>query len=152
MMEVILLEKVANLGDLGDKVTVRPGYGRNYLVPRKMAVPATEKNVAEFEARRAELEKVAAEAVTNARSRAESLAQLARVTVIANAGEEGKLFGSIGTADISDVITAAGVAVEKREVSLPEGPIHFVGEYEISIRLHSDVIQPVTVVVEAGEK
>jgi large subunit ribosomal protein L9 len=126
-MEVILLEKVANLGDLGDRVTVRPGYGRNYLVPGKKAVPATQENIEMFEARRAELEKAAADSL----------------------GEEGKLFGSVGVAEIAAAFTAAGVEIAKREVSLPEGPIRMVGEYEIDIHLHSDVTQVVKVNVIA---
>jgi len=148
-MQVILLEKVANLGNLGDKVNVRPGYGRNFLIPTKKAVPATASNVEEFEKRRAELEAVAAEQLAAANARAESLAGLAAVSIEANAGDEGKLFGSVGTADIANAVSAAGVAVEKREVLLPE-PIHAIGEYEISIRLHTDVIAPVKIVVVAA--
>ncbi len=148
-MEVILLEKVANLGDLGDKVTVRPGYGRNYLVPSKKAVPANKENIAMFEARRAELEKAAAEALQAAQERAGKLEALAVVTIASNAGEEGKLFGSVTVADIAEAITAAGVETQKREVSLPEGPIHHVGEYEVDIHLHSDVTQSIKVMVVA---
>lgn len=148
-MEVILLEKVRNLGNLGDKVAVKPGYGRNYLIPTGRAVMATPENVKEFEARRAELEKKAAEARAEAEARAAKLAELGSVTLKANAGEEGKLFGSIGPADIADAITAAGIEVEKREVLMPEGPIRATGEYELELQLHSDVFQTVTVVVEA---
>jgi len=148
-MDVILLEKVANLGNLGDKVSVKPGYGRNFLVPSKKAVPANKANIEAFEARRAELEKAAAEALAAAQARAEKLVALAQIVIKTNAGDEGKLFGSVGVADVADVITAAGEEVAKREVSMPEGPIHMVGEYELEIHLHSDVVQTITVVVEA---
>ncbi len=148
-MEVILLEKVANLGNLGDKVTVKPGYGRNYLVPFKKAVPATRENIELFEARRAELEKAAAEALATAQARAERLQAIARVVIKANAGDEGKLFGSVGVADVAAAITAAGEEVARREVSMPEGPIHMLGEYELELHLHSDVTQAITIVVEA---
>ena len=148
-MEVILLEKVANLGNLGDKVTVKPGYGRNYLVPFKKAVPATRENIELFEARRAELEKAAAEALATAQARAERLQAMAQVVIKANAGDEGKLFGSVGVADVAAAITAAGEEVARREVSMPEGPIHMLGEYELELHLHSDVTQAITIVVEA---
>jgi len=148
-MEVILLEKVANLGNLGDKVTVRPGYGRNYLVPGKKAVPATRENIEMFEARRAELEKAAADSLGVAQARGVKLAELAVVTIGSHAGEEGKLFGSVGVAEIADALTTAGVEVAKREVSLPEGPIRQVGEYEIDIHLHSDVTETIKVTVIA---
>ncbi len=148
-MEVILLEKVRNLGNLGDKVTVKPGYGRNFLIPTGQAVMATAKNVAEFEERRAELEKKAAEALSAAQARADKLAELGSVTLKAHAGEEGKLFGSIGPADIADAITAAGVEVEKREVQMPEGPLRAIGEYDLEIQFESDVLQAIKVVVEA---
>ena len=148
-MEVILLEKVANLGNLGDQVTVRPGYGRNYLVPGKKAVPATKENIEMFEARRAELEKNAADSLGIAQARGVQLAELAEVTIGSHAGEEGKLFGSVGVAEIADALTAGGVEVAKREVSLPEGPIHQVGEYEIDIQLQSDVTQTIKVKVIA---
>lgn len=137
-MEVILLEKVGKLGALGDKVTVKAGYGRNFLVPYGKAVPATAANVAEFEARRAELEKAAAEKLGAAEGRAEELNEKA-VTITSKAGDEGKLFGSIGVRDIADAVTAAGVEVSKSEVRLPEGPLREVGEYDITIQLHSDV-------------
>jgi len=137
-MEVILLEKVGKLGALGDKVTVKAGYGRNYLVPYGKAVPATASNVAEFEARRAELEKAAAEKLSEAEARAEQLNEKA-VTITSKAGDEGKLFGSVGVRDIADATTAAGVEVSKSEVRLPEGPLREVGEYDVTIQLHSDV-------------
>ena len=148
-MEVILLEKVANLGDLGDRVTVRPGYGRNYLVPGKKAVPATKENIEMFEARRAELEKNAADSLGIAQARGVQLAELAEVTIGSHAGEEGKLFGSVRVAEIADALTAGGVEVAKREVSLPEGPIRQVGEYEVDIHLHSDVTETIKVTVIA---
>lgn len=148
-MEVILLENVANLGTLGDKVNVRPGYGRNYLMPQKKAVPANKENIAMFEARRAELEKAAAEALAAARSRAEQIAALGQVVIAAQAGEEGKLFGSVAVADIADAVTSAGVELEKREVNLPEGPIRLTGEYEIELQLHAEVLQPISLRVEA---
>lgn len=137
-MEVILLEKVGKLGALGDKVTVKAGYGRNYLVPYGKAVPASAANVAEFEARRAELEKAAAEKLSAAETRAEQLNEKA-VTITSKAGDEGKLFGSVGVRDVADAVTAAGVEVSKSEVRLPEGPLREVGEYDITIQLHSDV-------------
>jgi len=147
-MEVILLERVANLGNLGDRVTVKAGYGRNFLVPGKKAVPANETNIAEFEARRAELEKAAAEVLATAKSRAEAIAAIGSITIKANAGDEGKLFGSIGVTDIVDAAAAAGITVERREVALPEA-IRNVGEYEVSFQLHSDVAQSIQLTVEA---
>ena len=138
-MDVILLEKIGKLGELGDRVTVKPGYGRNYLIPQGKAVPATAANVEQFEARRAELEAAAAESVAAAEVRAGQLAELGQVTITANAGDEGKLFGSVGTRDIADAVSAAGVEISKSEVRLPEGALREVGEYEISIHLHSDV-------------
>ncbi|MDH5407817.1 MAG: 50S ribosomal protein L9 [Gammaproteobacteria bacterium] len=149
-MDVILLEKVANLGNLGEQVSVKPGYGRNFLIPQKKAVPATADNVAKFEAQRAELEKAANEALAAATARAEQIAQLAKITIASHAGDEGKLFGSVAPLDIAEAMTNAGVAIEKREVMMPEGPIHNIGEYEIAIRVHSDVQQNITVVVEAA--
>lgn len=148
-MEVILLEKVRNLGNLGDKVNVRAGYGRNFLIPTGRAVMATANNVAAFEARRAELETKAAEELAEARARAEKLAALDAVSMTANAGEEGKLFGSIGSADIAEALTKAGVEVERREVLLPNGALRQLGDHVVEIQLHSDVIQEVTVTVVA---
>ncbi|MBK1853129.1 MULTISPECIES: 50S ribosomal protein L9 [unclassified Marinobacter] len=147
-MEVILLEKVANLGTLGDKVKVKSGYGRNFLLPYGKAAPATEANLKAFEERRAELEKAAAEKLSAAQSRAEAL-EGASFTVTSKAGDEGKLFGSIGVRDIADVITAAGTDVEKSEVRLPEGPLRATGEYEIELHLHSDVEVTVKLAVVA---
>ncbi|NLO80012.1 MAG: 50S ribosomal protein L9 [Xanthomonadaceae bacterium] len=137
-MEVILLEKVENLGNLGDLVKVKPGYARNYLLPKGKAKRATPENIAEFEARRAELERLAAEALAAAQNRKAQLEGL-EVTIPVKAGEEGRLFGSIGTADIAEAITKAGVEVKRQEVRMPEGPIRVIGEYEITLHLHSDV-------------
>jgi large subunit ribosomal protein L9 len=147
-MDVILLEKVANLGSLGDKVKVKAGYGRNFLLPYGKAVPATADNLKAFEERRAELEKTAAEKLTAAQARGEAL-NGASVTIASKAGEEGKLFGSIGVRDIADAITAAGTEVEKSEVRLPEGPLRLVGEYEIELQLHSDVTVTINLAVVA---
>jgi large subunit ribosomal protein L9 len=149
-MEVILLEKVGKLGGLGDKVGVKSGYGRNYLIPYGKAVPATTTNVAEFETRRAELEKTAAEKLAAAEVRASKL-NGKEVTISSKSGDEGKLFGSIGVRDIADAITAAGEEVNKSEVRLPEGPLRAVGEYDITVHVHSDVnaIVKLSVVAEA---
>ena len=148
-MEVILLEKMRNLGELGDKVNVKPGYGRNFLIPQNKAVMATKENIEKFEARRAELEKEAAVVLAAAEARAAKLAEIATVTIAANAGEEGKLFGSIGATDIAESVNAAGGEIEKREVMLPEGPLRMVGEFDIELNLHSDVNQTIKVIVEA---
>ncbi|WP_226703640.1 50S ribosomal protein L9 [Microbulbifer elongatus] len=147
-MEVILLDKVGKLGNVGDRVEVKAGFGRNFLLPTGKAVLANAANIAEFEAKRAELEAAAAAKVSEAESRATQLEGVV-VTIAANAGDEGKLFGSIGTRDIAEAITAAGVAVEKAEVKLPEGALREVGEYEVDVQLHADVITAVKVVVEA---
>ncbi|HEY7886043.1 MAG TPA: 50S ribosomal protein L9 [Cellvibrionaceae bacterium] len=147
-MEVILLEKVGKLGTIGDKVTVKSGFGRNFLLPQGKAVAATANNVADFEARRAELEAAADAKKAEAEARAAKLAELT-VTIAANAGDEGKLFGSIGTRDIADAITAAGVEVVKAEVKLPQGALREIGEYEIDIQVHSEVTQAVKLSVIA---
>ena len=147
-MDIILLEKVANLGSLGDKVKVKAGYGRNFLLPYGKAVPATADNLKAFEERRAELEKAAAEKLAEAQGRAEAL-NGASVTISSKAGEQGKLFGSIGARDIADAVTAAGTEVEKSEVRLPEGPLRLVGEYEIELQLHSDVSVSINLAVVA---
>lgn len=149
-MEVILLETVGNLGGLGDKVDVKPGYGRNYLIPQGKAVPATAGNIAEFEARRAELERAAAEAEAAARGRAESLEALDVIRIGAQAGEEGKLFGSVGTRDIAAAISAAGCEVDKSEVRLPDGALRETGDYSIALQLHPDVMAEVNISVVAG--
>ena len=147
-MNVILLEKVGKLGTLGDKVTVKSGYGRNFLIPFGKAVPANDANVAEFETRRAELEKAAAEKMAEAEARAAKLNELA-VTIVSKAGDEGKLFGSIGTRDIADAVSAAGVEIAKSEVKLPEGSLRAVGDFEIAVQLHSDVTAIVKLAVVA---
>lgn len=145
-MNVILLEKVGKLGTIGDQVKVKAGFGRNYLIPQGKAVPANEKNVAEFEARRADLEAAAAAKKAAAEQKAAQLAEL-KVTIEANAGEGGKLFGSIGTRDIAAAITAAGVEVQKSEVRLPEGVLRDLGEFEVSIQLHTDVTQVIQLAI-----
>jgi large subunit ribosomal protein L9 len=139
-MELILLEKIRKLGNLGDKVSVRPGYGRNFLIPQGKAVRVTEKNLAEFEARRASLEEKAAEMLNAARERAEALAKLP-INIPALVGEEGKLFGSVGTREIAMAIAAAGIEVEKSDIRLPKGALRYIGEYDIDVQLHSDVTQ-----------
>lgn len=146
-MEVILLEKMRSLGALGDKVKVKPGYARNYLIPQGKAVYANKDNLVKFEQRRAELEKIAAEKSKDAVAKQQSLMALSVVTITAKAGEEGKLFGSIGTRDIADAITAAGVAVEKREVQLSEGTLRVAGEYEVVIELESDITATVKIAI-----
>ncbi len=138
-MEVILLEKIRNLGALGDKVKVKPGFGRNYLVPNGKAVYATADNIKKFEARRAELEKAEAAHLKAAQDRAAALVTLQVVTITSKSGEEGKLFGSVGVRDIADAITNAGVNIAKSEIHLPMGAIRQVGEYDIEVELHSDV-------------
>lgn len=149
-MEVILLDNVGKLGALGDKVTVKAGYARNFLFPQAKAVPATASNLAEFEARRAELEKAAQEALDQANGRAQALEGFT-VTMSAKAGDEGKLFGSIGSRDIAEAITAAGQAVEKAEVILSEGPLRATGDHEVRLQLHSEVSQMVTISVQASD-
>ena len=141
-MDIILLDKVGRLGAIGDKVSVKSGYARNYLLPQGKAVAATAKNIADFQERRAGLEAAAAAKIAEATARAEKLAELT-VTIAANAGDEGRLFGSIGTRDISDAITAAGVTVVKSEVRLPQGVLRETGAYEIDVQLHAEVIQSV---------
>ncbi|SIS48066.1 50S ribosomal protein L9 [Neptunomonas antarctica] len=145
-MEVILLEKMGKLGSLGDKVSVKSGFCRNYLFPQGKAVRATADNVTKFEARRAELEKTAAEKVDAANARAEALSGLV-VTIASKAGDEGKLFGSIGTRDIAEALAAAGQVVDKSEVRLPEGALRHTGEFEVALHLHADVNTTVTVAI-----
>jgi large subunit ribosomal protein L9 len=147
-MEIILLEKISNLGAMGDKVRVKAGYGRNYLVPKGKAKPATPENIAAFEAMRAELEKAAAESLAAADTRRDRLADM-QISIAAKAGDEGKLFGSVGTTDIADAITAAGVAVERHEVRLPNGVYRQVGEYAVQLHLHSDVDATIKLVITA---
>lgn len=149
-MEVILLEKVYNLGELGDKVKVKPGYGRNYLIPSGKAVSATKENVAMFEERKAELEKQQQEALAAANSRAEKLKDVS-VTITRKAGSEGKLFGSVGTIDIAEAVSATGTELEKHEIRMPEGPIRVTGEYEFDVQLHADVTTMIKVIVAPEE-
>jgi len=149
-MELILLQKVKNLGNLGDKVRVKPGYGRNYLVPHGKAAPATEKNLAEFEKRRAEYETKANQQLSGAEGRRAQL-ENAAVTIKANASPEGKLFGSVGPRDIAEAFSAAGHPLEKSEVVMGEGPIRHTGEFEIHVHLHADVHTTVKVVVAADD-
>ncbi len=149
-MEVILLDKVENLGNLGDKVSVKSGFGRNYLLPQGKATMATPENIKVFEARRAELEKAAADRLAAAQSRAAKLNEL-EISITANAGDEGKLFGSIGTHDIAEVLTNnAGIEVHKSEIRMPNGTIRHVGEYNIDLHLHSDVNATIKLIVVAG--
>tara|TARA_R110002111_G_scaffold77334_3_gene122821 strand:- start:23808 stop:24257 length:450 start_codon:yes stop_codon:yes gene_type:complete len=138
-MDVILLEKVANLGNLGDKVSVKPGFGRNFLVPNGKAVLATADRIEEFEKRREELEKAAAERLAEAQAKAELVAKLS-ITIAHQAGEEGKLFGSVGFSDIINSCAAAGVELDKLEIKLSDGSIRQVGDYEIPVHLHTDVV------------
>ena len=147
-MEVILLEKVQNLGDLGDRVSVKSGFGRNYLLPQGKAVPATEANIAEFEARRAELEKAAAEKLSEAQARADKLEGFT-LTLSRKAGDEGKLYGSVSNIDIAEAAVDAGVEIQRNEVRMPAGPIRQAGEYDIDVHLHTDIDVKIKVVVEA---
>ena len=138
-MEVILLEKVANLGNIGDRVKVKSGYGRNFLLPQGKATMATADNIAKFEARRAELEKQAADKLPEAQSRAAKLEGF-KVTISAKAGSEGKLFGSIGTSDIAEGASRAGHSLSRAEVRLPSGPIRTAGDHVVQVQLHTDII------------
>jgi len=146
-MQLILLQKVTNLGNLGDKVNVKPGFGRNFLVPQGKAVPATPANLAEFEARRAEYEAKANDALAAAEARKAKL-EGAVVTIHANASTEGKLYGSVGPREIADALTKSGTQVSKSEVVLGEGAFRNVGEYEVVVHLHADIETPVKVIVE----
>jgi large subunit ribosomal protein L9 len=149
-MDVILLEKVANLGTIGDRVKVKSGYGRNYLLPKGKATLATAANVARFEARRTELEKHAADQLASAQGRAEKLKDF-KLTIAAKAGTEGKLFGSIGTSDIAEAATKAGHTVARSEVRLPTGPLRTIGEYAVELHLHADVDVALPVVIVPEE-
>ncbi|KZX61673.1 50S ribosomal protein L9 [Vibrio sp. HI00D65] len=150
-MQVILLDKIGNLGGLGDQVNVKSGYARNFLIPQGKAVMATKGNVEMFETRRAELEAKVAEQLAAAEARAEKVNALEGVSIASKAGDEGKLFGSIGTRDIADAITAAGVEVAKSEVRLPEGALRNIGEFEVSIQLHSEVFATANIAIVAAE-
>ena len=149
-MEVILLEKIANLGALGDRVTVKAGYGRNYLIPQAKAVAATADNIEAFESRRAELEKEAAQILSAAEARATAVAAL-ELTISANAGEEGKLFGSVGARDIAQAAADAGVELDRSEIRLPDGPVREVGKYAIEVGLHPEVETSLKVIVVPEE-
>jgi large subunit ribosomal protein L9 len=149
-MEVILLDKVENLGGIGDKVKVKPGYARNYLIPQGKATRATAENIAEFEARRAELEARAAAVIAEAKARAEKIDGL-KLVIRAKVGSEGKLFGSVGTVDIAEAAEAAGVTLERSELRLAEGPLRVVGEHEVEVHLHSEVSVPIVVTIEPEE-
>ena len=145
-MEVILLEKIDNLGNIGARVKVKPGYGRNYLLPHGKATLATPENIAKFEGMRVDLERKAADSLTAAQERAQQLAGV-QLNLSAKAGTEGKLFGSIGTIDIAEACTRAGVPVDRSEVRLPDGPIRVLGEHHVELHLHADVNVPLTVTV-----
>ena len=149
-MEVILLETIAKLGDLGEKVNVKSGYGRNFLIPQRKAVPATAENLEVFEARRAELEKLAGEKLVDAQGRAETINALS-VSIETKAGEEGKLFGSVTVRDIAEAAEAKGVSLEKSEIRMPEGPIRELGQFDIDVHLHPEVdaVLKLSVVPEA---
>ena len=149
-MQVILLDKVTNLGNLGDQVNVKAGYARNFLVPKGKAVPATKTNIEFFETRRAELEAKQAEAQAAANARAEKINALGTVTITSKAGDGGRLFGSIGARDIADAVSAAGVEVAKSEVRLSEGVLRSTGEYEVNFQVHSDVVAKLVVNVVAA--
>ncbi len=149
-MQVILLQKVANLGNIGDRVKVRSGFGRNFLLPQGKATLATPENIARFEARRAELEAAAREHLTSATDRAAAMKDF-KLTISAKAGTEGKLFGSIGTADIAEACNKAGFKVERSEVRLPSGPLRALGEHTVSLHLHADVDVPLAVAIVPEE-
>src|SRR5580658_5867676 len=149
-MELILLQKVANLGNIGDRVKVKSGYGRNFLLPAGKATLATPANVARFEARRAELEKVASDELKSAQERAAAMKEF-KLTITAKAGTEGKLFGSVGTADIAEAATAAGQALARSEVRLPGGPLRTVGEHSVHVHLHADVDLELPVIIASEE-
>ncbi len=151
-MEVILLENIENLGSVGDKVSVKSGFARNYLVPQAKAKVATAENVAEFEARRAELEKAAVEAKATAETRKQAIEALGVIGVAALVGPEGKLFGSIGVGDVCDAIAALGETVEKSEIRMPEGALRVVGEHIVDIHLYTDIDTQVTINIIGEEQ
>lgn len=144
-MQVILLDKVAQLGTVGDQVTVKAGFARNFLIPQGKAVMATAANIAHFEARRAELEAKAAEALAAAQARAAALANLSAIVITSKAGDDGRLFGSVGARDIAEAVSAAGVEVTKAEVRLSEGALRAIGEHEVKLHLHAEVNAKVTI-------
>ena len=145
-MNVILLEKIANLGGLGDEVSVKPGFARNYLLPQGKAVTADDENRSVFEGRRVELEASANEKLAEANTRAEKLVDK-ELSIAVKSGEEGRLYGSVGTQNIADALTAEGIPVERSEIRMPEGVIRVLGEYEIAIQLHTDVTAEIKVIV-----
>ena len=149
-MDVILLQKVANLGNIGDRVKVRSGYGRNFLLPKGRATLATPDNVKRFEARREELEKLAREQLSSAEERATALKDY-KLTITAKAGTEGKLFGSIGTSDVAEALTKAGFKIERSEVRMPNGPLRMVGDHSVGLHLHADIDVPLAVLIVAEE-
>ena len=149
-MELILLQKVANLGNIGDRVKVKSGYGRNFLLPKGKATLATPTNVARFEARRAELEKIASDELKRAQQRAEALKDF-KLRITAKAGTEGKLFGSVGTADIAEAATKAGHELARSELRLPEGPLRMVGEHSVHVHLHADVDLDLPITIASDE-
>lgn len=146
-MKIILLEKVGRIGDIGDQVDVKAGFGRNFLIPTGKAVRATADNVAMFESRRAELEKAAADKLTQSKGRAAGIEAIGQITITQLASDEGRLFGSVGTREIADAVTAAGEEINKSEVLMPEGVIRDVGEYDVELLLHADVVVTIKVVV-----
>jgi len=148
-MEVILLEKIRNLGNLGDKVEVKSGYGRNYLIPQNRAVFATAKNLEDFESRRADLEKKAAQSLAQAEQRAAKLNDT-RVVIKAMVSEEGKLYGSVGINEIKEALVERSVEINKREIVMPEGPFHSVGAYVVEIHVHTDVIANLQIEIVAA--
>jgi large subunit ribosomal protein L9 len=149
-MEVILLEKVGNLGNLGETVRVKSGYGRNYLIPNRKAVPATKPNIEKFESQRADLEKAQADVVGKATARAESFVGLS-ITLKRKAGPEGKLYGSVGTADISQAVAETGNVLAKNEVRLPDGPFRHIGEFDVEVNLHADITVSIKLSIVAEE-
>lgn len=149
-MQVILLENVANLGELGDQVNVKAGFGRNFLIPQNKAVPANSENIARFEERRAELQEAAAVKLAEAKKRATSVEGI-EISIVTKAGDEGKLFGSITVRDIADAAEAKGVTLEKAEIKMPDGPIRELGEFEINVHLHPEVDAALKVVITAEE-
>ena len=149
-MDIILLQKVANLGNIGDRVKVKSGFGRNYLLPEGTATLATPDNIARFEARRAELERAAREQLSSAEERAAAMKDF-KLVIAAKAGTEGKLFGSIGTSDIAEACTKAGFKVQRSEVRLPNGPLRTIGEHSVELHLHADIDVPIAVSIVAEE-
>jgi large subunit ribosomal protein L9 len=149
-MQVILLEKVKNLGSLGQKVTVKPGYGRNYLIPQKKAVFATEENIRMFEERREELEKRESQALAHAEQRAAKLNDVT-ITIDAQASDDGRLYGSVGIVEIQKALEDKAIQVTKREILMPEGPFHEIGEYKVEIQVHSDVIASISLIINIAK-